>query len=134
MTDDFINFGCFSINLKTLILNMIVLLWIFNLLAICINFSFSWNLFKIFPWWYATDIMPFFVRRISSYCLIISAASSGFCTFSASLFRLSTSIALLMIMDSINCFLISSMLRRSFVFSTVFRVSPHLKQKITTIP
>ena len=58
-----------------------VVLWIPNSLTNSANFSFSLNLLKTCPWWYATFIIPFFfVLIISSYRLIIFAASSGSCT------------------------------------------------------
>ena len=71
---------------------MIVVLWIPNSLTSLANFSFSLNLLKICPWRNATFIVPFFfVLIISSYCLIISAAFSGSCISSASLFKSSNS-------------------------------------------
>ena len=73
-------------------------------------------------------MMPFlFVWRISLYCFIMFAASSGFSTFSAGSFKSSISTELLMVMDSVSCFLISSLLRR-FVF-WLFSVSQKLKIK-----
>ena len=95
---------------------------------------FLFEAFENFALKYATDTIPFlFARRISSYCFIISAASSGFCTFLASLFKSSISTTLLMVMDSLNCLSISSLLRR-FVF-LLFPEFPHsYKQKITAIP
>ena len=68
-------------------------------------------------------MMPFlFVWRMSSYCFIISAASSGFCTFSASSFKSSISTALLMVMDSIT-------LLWTLCLLAVCRFSPQLKTK-----
>ena len=116
VSEDFISLGRFSISLKTLILNTMVLLWIFNFLTISVNFSFSLKHLKTFLWWNATAMMPFlFIRRICSYFFIISAASLGFTAFSAPSFSSSISTALFIVMDSISCFLISSLLRR-FVF------------------
>ena len=116
VTEDFINLGCLLINLKIFILSIIVFLCTPNLLTNLRNFSFSQNQLNIFPWWYATDIMPFlFVRRISSYSCMISAASSGFSTFSAFWFSSSVSIVWLLTRESISCFFISSSLNR-FVF------------------
>ena len=86
--EDFNRFGYFLRNLKTLILKMMVVLWNPNSLTSLANFSFSLNLLKTCPWWYATFIIPFFfVLIISSYRLIISAAFSGSCISSASLFK-----------------------------------------------
>ena len=124
VTENFINLGCFSISLKTLILNTMVLLWIFNFSAICKNFSFSLKRLKTYPWWNATDMMPFLLmRRICSYSFIISATSSVFSTLSARLFSSSTSTALFIVMDSVSCFLIASLLRR-LVF-LLFSEFPH---------
>ena len=115
VAEDFINLGCFSISLKTLPLNAMVLLWIFNFPTICINFSFSLKHLKTFPSRNAIDIMPFlFMRRICSNSFIISAATSGFFTLSAHLFSSSISTTLSIVMDSVSCFLISSLLRRFF--------------------
>ena len=109
VTEDFTDLGCWSISFKTLILNIIVFLCTPKSATNLTNFSFSWNRLNIFPWWYTTDIMPFlFVRRISSYFLIISAASSGFFTVSTSSFNSSVSIVSLLTSEFISCFLISS--------------------------
>ena len=71
---------------------MIVVLWIPNSLTSLANCSFSLNLLKICPWRNATFIVPFFfVLIISSYRLNISAAFSGSCISSASLFKSSNS-------------------------------------------
>ena len=74
--EEFINPECFCMSLKTLILKNIVFFLMPNLLINVINFSLSQNRLNIFPWWYATVIITFlFVRRISSYSLMILAAS-----------------------------------------------------------
>ena len=103
-------------------MNIIVFLWTPDLLT---NFSFSRKRLNTFPWWYATDMMPFlFVRRISSYCFIMFAASSGFSTFSASSFKSSISMTLLwtqMLFDFIFV--------KRLCLLAVFRVSPLLKRK-----
>ena len=84
-----------------------VVLWVPNSLTSVSNFSFSLNLLKTFPWWYATFMIPlFFALIISSYRLIISAVFSGSCIFSASLFKSSNSTTLSMIIESNNCFFI----------------------------
>ena len=126
--------GCWSISLKMFILNIVVFLCSLNSLTNLINFSFSQNWLNTFPWWYATDIMPFlFVRRIFSYCFMISASSSGFSTFSAFSFSSSVSTTSLMVMESISSFSISSLLSRLvfLVFSEPLR---SYKQKINAIP
>ena len=110
-----------------------VVLWIPNSLTSLANFSFSLNLLKTCPWWYATFIIPsFFVLIISSYRLIIFAAFSGSCTSSASLFKLSNSRFSSMIIESSNRFFISSLdLRFVFLLSTKpFHI---YKQKINTL-
>ena len=84
-------------SLKTLILKTMVFLWIPNLLTNVVNLFFSRKRLNTFPWWYAIVIIPFlFVWRISSYSLMISAASSGFCTFSAFSFSSTVSIVSLL--------------------------------------
>ena len=78
-------------------------------------------------------IFFFFVRIIPSYYFMMAAVSSGFSTLSAFLFNSSVSIIPLLIMESINCFLISSLvsLLVFLVFSEPFC---GCKQKMTTIP
>ena len=113
VTEDFISLGCFSISLKRLFLKIMVFLWIFSFPSICMNFSISSKHLKTFPWWNVTAMMPFlFVRRISSYSLMILAASSSFSTLSARSFISSISTALFIVMDSNSCFFISSLSRR----------------------
>ena len=57
------------------------------------------------------DIMFFFfVLIISLYCFTMSTASLGFSALSGLSFNSSASIISLLIMESINCFLISSLL------------------------
>ena len=118
VTEDFISPGCLLINLKTLILNIIVFLWIFCLLTIFINFSFSRNWLNTFTWWSPAVIIPFlFVRRISSYSFITSATSSGFSIFSAFSFSAYVSVVSLFTRECISCSFTSSSLSRS-VFLT----------------
>ena len=76
--------------------------------------------------------MYFFVWMISSYCFMIAAASSGFSTFSSFPFNSSDSIISLMVMESISCFLIYSLLCLLvfFVFSEILCCC----KKITAIP
>ena len=70
--EDASSFGYFLHILNILILKMIVVLWIPNSLTSFANFSFSLNLLKTCPWWYATFIIPFlFVLIISSYRLFL---------------------------------------------------------------
>ena len=112
---------------------MIVVLWIPNSLTSLANFSFSLNLLKTCPWWYATFIIPlFFVLIISSYRLIIFAAFSGSCTSYASLFKSSNSRFSSILIKSSNRFFISSLdLRFVFLLSTKFF---HIyKEKINTL-
>ena len=112
----------------------LALLCILNSLTNFINCSFSLKRLKTFPWWYATDMMPFFfVRIISSYCFMISAASSGFSALWAFSFNSSISITLLMVMECISRFFISS-LASLFVFLMFSEPHHSYKQKITTIP
>ena len=130
---DFNSLWYFSHNLKILILKMMVVLWILNSLTSLANFSFSLNLLETCPWWYATFIFLFFFVLIkSSYRLIISAASSGYCTSSASLFQFSNSVTWSMIIESNNCFFISSFDRRlAFLLSAIpFHI---YKQKLITL-
>ena len=69
-----------------------------------------------------------FVRIISSYCFMTSAASSGFSTFSACSFNPSVSTVLLVVNDSSGLFLFLLCL-------VVFSEPPHsYKQKVATIP
>ena len=80
--EDFNNLGCFLHSSKILILKMMIALWILNSLTSLANFSFSLNLLKTCPWWYATFIIPlFFVWIISSYRLIISISFRGLLFF-----------------------------------------------------
>ena len=85
VTDDFINLGLLSITLKIFVLNIILLLCTLKSLTSLINFSLSLNILKTFPWWYALDVIFFF-------------------------FNSSVSIISLLIMESISCFWISSLL------------------------
>ena len=48
--EDFNSLGCFLHNLKTLILKIIVFLWIPNSVESLINFPFSINFLKTYPW------------------------------------------------------------------------------------
>ena len=92
-----------------------VVLWIPNSLTSLENFSFSLNLLKTCPWWYATFIIPFFfVLIISSYRLIISAAFSGYCISWASLFTF----------QILQLHLRSSILVIAFLFLLLIDVSP----------
>ena len=117
LTEDFINPGYFSINLKTLILIIRVFRWNVKFAANLTNFSFSRNRLNTFPWWYATVMMPFlFVPRISSYSLKIVVASSSLSTFLALLFSSSVSIVPLFTWESISYCFTSSLSR--FVFLT----------------
>ena len=104
-----------------------------NSLPSLMNFSLYLNSFENFPWWCAMDmILFFFVRIISSYSFMTSAASWGFSTLSAFSCNSFVSIISLLTMESINCFFISSLLSR-LVF-LVFSEPPHnYKQKINTI-
>ena len=123
--DDFFNLGCLSISLKIFISNIMVFLCSLNSLTNFINFSFSRNRLNTFPWWYAADTMPFlFVRIIFFYSFMMAEASSGFSTLSGFSFSSSVSITSLIVMESISCFLISSIVNR-LVFG-VFRTSPQL--------
>ena len=109
VTDDFINLGCLLISFKIFVLNIIVFLCILCSLSYFVNFSFCRNGLNTFPWCCATDIMRFlFVRRISSYFFMISAASSGFSTLSAFSFNSPASILSLITRESISYFFISS--------------------------
>ena len=95
---------------------MIVVLWNPNSLTRLAKFSFSLNLLKSCPWWYATFIIPLlFLLIISSYRLIIFAASSGSYVSSASLFKSSNSTTSSMVIEYNNCFFISSF-DRHFAF------------------
>ena len=94
-----------------------------------VNFSFCRNGLNTFPWWCATDIMRFlFVRRISSYFFMISAASSGFSTSSAFSFNSPASILSLITRESISYFFYFF---RNYFFCLlgVFRTSPQLQTK-----
>ena len=112
VTDDFINLGSSSISFMIFILNIIVVSCTLNTLSSLMNFFFSLNLLKTFPWWYPMHTMFFFfVRIISSYCFIMLAASSIFSTLSAFSFNSSSLSTLpLLIIESISCYLISSLL------------------------
>ena len=110
-----------------------VVLWTPNSLASVTNFSFSLNLFSTCLWWYVTFIISFFfVLIIYSYRLIISAAISGSCISSASLFKSSNSRTLSMIIESDNCFFISSFDRR-LPFHYLPNLSLSINKKIITI-
>ena len=100
-----------------------------NSLTNLMNFSFSLSRLNTFPWWCAMDMMSFFfVRIISSYCFMTSAAYSGFSTFSAFSFNY-VSITLLVVMESISSFFISSLVSRFVLL--VFSQPPHsYKQKL----
>ena len=131
--DDPNNLRYLSHNLKTLILNIIVFLWIPNRLTSFTNFCLSLNFLKTLPWWYAILIIPFFfVLMMVLYFWITIAASSGSWTFSASLFNSSDYTASFMMIDSNSCFLISSCDNR-FVFLLSAAPFHTCKQKITTI-
>ena len=120
-------------NLKTLILKMMVVLWNPNSLTSLANFSFSLNLLKTCPWWYATFIIPLvFVLIISSYRLIIFAASSGSYVSSASLFRSSNSTISSIVIESSNLLFISSFDKR-FAIYYLSQISTSINKKITTL-
>ena len=127
------NLGYLSHNLRTLILNIIVFLWIPNWLTNLINFSFYLDFLKTLPWWYAILMIPFFfVLMIFSYFWITFVPSSGSCTPSVSLFNSSDSAVSFMMIDSNNCFFISSCDNR-FVLLLSAAPFPTCKQKITTV-
>ena len=110
-----------------------LVLWIPNSLTSLANFYFSLNLLKTCLWWYATFIIPFlFVLIISSYRLIIFAAFSGSCTFSASLFKSSNSRFSTKIIESSNRFFTSSLDLR-FVFLLSTKPFHSYEQKINTL-
>ena len=120
-------------NFNTLILKMMVVLWIPNSLTSLGNFYFSLNLLKTCPWWYATSTIPlFFILIISSYRLIISAAFSGSCVSSASLFKFSNSTTSSVVLESNNCFL-SLLLTDVSPFYYLPRLSTSINKKIITL-
>ena len=132
--DDFFNLGCLSISLKIFISNIMVFLCSLNSLTNFINFSFSRNRLNIFPWWYAADTIPFlFVRIIFFYSFMMAEASSGFSTLSGFSFSSSVSITSLIVMESISCFLISSLVNR-LVFLVFSEPLHSYKQKMTAMP
>ena len=111
-----------------------LVLWIPNLLTSLANFSFSLNLLKTCPWWYATFIIPFlFVLVISSYRLISFAAFFGSCTSSASLFKSSNSRFSSMMIESGNRFFISSFDIYVLSFYYLPSLSTSINKKISTI-
>ena len=114
--------------MKTLILKMIVFLWILNLLTNFINFSFSRNRLNTFPWWYATDIMPFhFVWGIYLYSLMKSEASSALFTFSA--FSFNSPVSIVSLFTRIYQLLIYLFFVESLLLLNVFRTFTSLKTK-----
>ena len=120
--EDVNSFGYFLHSLNTSVLQMIVVLWIPNSLTSLANFSFSLNLLKTCPWWYAMFIIPFlFVLIISSYRSIIITAFPGYCTPSASLFRLRNSTVSPIFIESNNFFSISSFDKR---FAFLLSITP----------
>ena len=106
--------GYLSFNFNKFILKMIVDLLTPNFFTIWINFSFSLNLLNTSPYWYAVRMFVFFVRIISSYSLIIAAASSKFSTLLVTSSKLADSIFSLAINGLINCSLISSLFNLLF--------------------
>ena len=119
VTEDFNNLGCFSISFERLILNAIVLLWIFNFPTICMNFSFSFEAFKILSLVKRNrDDALLFVQRICSYSFMMPTASLGFSTLSTRLFISTISTAVFIVMDRNSCFFTSSLSIR-FVFLLV---------------
>ena len=131
MTEEFFNFGYLFNSLKAFILNIIVPLCIPKSTTSFINIYFSQNWLKLFPWWYAIDIIPFlFVFIIFSYSLISSAASSGLFTFSAFSLSSFVSTVSLLTRESRNCFLISSWFS-CFVFFSFSKPFHSYKQKMT---
>ena len=122
-----------SHNLKTLILNIIVLLWVPNQLTNFTNFSLPVNFLKTLSWWYAIIIIPFFsILMMYLYFWITIASSSQSWIISVSLFNSSDSTASFMMIDSNNCFLIFSCDNR-FVFLLSAAPLYICKRKITTI-
>ena len=119
VTDVFINLVCLSINFTIFILNIIVLLCTLNSLTSLMNFSLSLNLLKTLPWWYAIDVMFFFlVQIISSYCFIMAAASLG---FSLSAFSFNSCFNYIIVDYGIDQLLFDFFFAKSFCLLRVFR-------------
>ena len=79
-TDNFVSLGYLSINFGTFISKMIANLLTPNFVTIFVNVFFPMNLLKALSCWYAMRIIFVFAEMISSYSLIIAAASSNFST------------------------------------------------------
>ena len=114
-----------------------VVLWIPNSLTSLANFSFSLNLLKTCPWWYATFIIPFFfVLIISSYRLVISSAFSGSCVSWASLFKSSNfriSSKILELPSNLIIAFLNLLLINVLSFYYLPRLSTSINKKIITI-
>ena len=119
----------FFTQFKNINLKMMVFFWIPNSSTSLVNFSFSLNLIKTCPWWYATFTIPlFFILTISSYRLTISAAFSGAYISLTSLFRSSNSTNSSIVIESNNFVFISSFHKR-FAFLLSVRPLHIYKQK-----
>ena len=134
VAEDFLKLGCLSMSFTIFFLKFILVLCTLNPLIRLMNFPLSLNFQKAFPWWYALYtlfFLGFLVRMISSYSLMIVAASLDFSTLSSFSFKPSVSTFSLLVKDMINCFLISSLLS----FLVLLALSePHFlnyEQKIT---
>ena len=125
VTEDFINLGCFSISLKTLILNTMVLLWIFNFPKLFLLLEVFKNLPLMKRNQY--NALPFYAKNLLVLFYYIGSIF-GFLYPLSSLFQF-------FYFNGVVCRYGFNQLLFDFIFVktlcllAVFRVSPQLKTK-----
>ena len=129
MTEDIFNLEYLSSSLKIAILNINVPFCTSKSATSLTNFSFSQSWVNTFPWWCATDIIPFlFTQIISSYLLIRCTTSSRSSIFSACPLSSFVSTMSLLTRELIRCFFYFLLVEPLHLLN-VLKTFPQLKAK-----